>query len=322
MASTTLDTQSDRCPVCLNDKYLNQAMKLLVSPCYHKMCEACVSRIFNAGPAPCPICSTTLRKQNFIQQTFDDLYVEKEIQIRKKVGKFFNKRQEDFNSLREYNDYLEEAEDMMFNMINNVNVQETEDKIEKFRLENKDIISKNMQKQAMEEKALMKELNREKKEKQLKREAYEKRALEETLLKRKEAENLINQLAASKTSTKLDEIIQSNRQKKKKTAGGGSGAGGFQKIKLVHVNVNDDGGDDEAMDVESEADFNPLEGIALKEKLLIQQSDNFLYSCSWSAPLVKDAGEVLLKAEGYSINFTYARALRSASSELLVNIET
>ena len=87
-----------------------------------------------------------------------------------------------------------------------------------------------MQKQAMEEKALMKELNRyfpspfvsfstliisirEKKEKQLKREAYEKRALEETLLKRKEAENLINQLAASKTSTKLDEIIQSNRQK-------------------------------------------------------------------------------------------------------------
>jgi hypothetical protein len=48
------------------------------------MCEACVNRIFQS-PAPCPICSTTLRKQNFTVQTFDDLYVEKEIQIRKRV---------------------------------------------------------------------------------------------------------------------------------------------------------------------------------------------------------------------------------------------
>lgn len=54
-----------------------------------------------------------------------------------------------------------------------------------------------MQKQALEDKALAKELIREKKEKQLRKEAYEKQAMEGTLLKRKEQEQVINQLAQS-----------------------------------------------------------------------------------------------------------------------------
>jgi hypothetical protein len=41
----------DKCPVCLTEKYLNQNLKLLVSPCFHKMCENCVNRIFLGGPA-------------------------------------------------------------------------------------------------------------------------------------------------------------------------------------------------------------------------------------------------------------------------------
>ncbi|KAK9141486.1 hypothetical protein Syun_010886 [Stephania yunnanensis] len=36
----------------------------------------------------------------------------KEIAIRRRIGNIFNKREEDFPSLREYNDYLEEVEDM------------------------------------------------------------------------------------------------------------------------------------------------------------------------------------------------------------------
>jgi hypothetical protein len=35
--ATTVDIQSDKCPVCLNDKYLNHNLKLLVSPCFHKV---------------------------------------------------------------------------------------------------------------------------------------------------------------------------------------------------------------------------------------------------------------------------------------------
>ncbi|KAI9012836.1 CDK-activating kinase assembly factor MAT1-domain-containing protein [Gaertneriomyces semiglobifer] len=103
----------DTCPVCKSDRYLNPTMKLLVSPCFHKMCENCINRLFLQGPAPCPICKVTLRKSNFVAQTFEDLYVEKEVQIRKRVSRIYNKRLEDFKgNLRAYNDYLEEVEDI------------------------------------------------------------------------------------------------------------------------------------------------------------------------------------------------------------------
>jgi CDK-activating kinase assembly factor MAT1 len=80
-------------------------------------------------------------------QTFDDLYVEKEVNIRRKVGRYFNKRPEDFGTLREYNNYLEETEELIFNLINNVNVQDTNDRIERYRQENRDLINRNMSKQ-------------------------------------------------------------------------------------------------------------------------------------------------------------------------------
>jgi CDK-activating kinase assembly factor MAT1 len=67
----------------------------------------------------------------FIPQTFEDLAVEKEVAIRRKLAKEsvakvaipftilisfaeirFNKRREDFPDLRSYNDYLQEVEDI------------------------------------------------------------------------------------------------------------------------------------------------------------------------------------------------------------------
>ena len=54
----------------------------------------------------------TLRKLAFIPQTFEDLTVEKEVAVRRRMAKEFNKRREDFIDLRSYNDYLEEVEDI------------------------------------------------------------------------------------------------------------------------------------------------------------------------------------------------------------------
>ncbi|CEI87603.1 Putative CDK-activating kinase assembly factor MAT1 [Rhizopus microsporus] len=76
-----------QCPVCKSDKYLTPNLKLLVSPCFHKMCESCIDRLFSHGPAPCPICQQILRKNQFMSQIFEDLAVEKEVRIRKRVAK-------------------------------------------------------------------------------------------------------------------------------------------------------------------------------------------------------------------------------------------
>ncbi|KAK6942326.1 Cdk-activating kinase assembly factor MAT1, centre [Dillenia turbinata] len=60
----------------------------------------------------------------------------KEIAIRKRIQNIFNKREEDFPSLREYNDYLEEVEDMTFNLIEGIDVSAIEAKIAKYQEEN------------------------------------------------------------------------------------------------------------------------------------------------------------------------------------------
>lgn len=70
-----------------------------------------------------------MRKLAFMPQTFEDLVVEKEVTVRRRLAKEyatatlyftsiltstgrFNKRREDFTDLRAYNDYLEEVEDI------------------------------------------------------------------------------------------------------------------------------------------------------------------------------------------------------------------
>ncbi|KAF2870265.1 CDK-activating kinase assembly factor MAT1-domain-containing protein [Massariosphaeria phaeospora] len=123
------DTSSDICPVCKSSRYLNPNMKFLVNPeCYHKMCESCVDRIFSHGPAPCPIagCKRTLRKARFRKQTFEDLKVEREVDIRKRVAKAMNKCESDFETLKDYNDYLETVESLTWNLILKVDVDDTE----------------------------------------------------------------------------------------------------------------------------------------------------------------------------------------------------
>ena len=171
--------KQDSCPVCLTDKYLNAAMKLLVSPCFHKMCESCVNRIFFSGPAPCPVCKQTLRKSNFAVQTFDDLMVEKEVNVRKRIAKYYNKRPEDFKSLREFNDYLESVEEIIFNLINNINVEETENLVEQYRIQNRELINLNLSKQVNEIKKLSQSILRDKKERAARAEAYQKQIIEE-----------------------------------------------------------------------------------------------------------------------------------------------
>lgn len=129
------DTASDVCPVCKSSRYLNPNMKFLVNPeCYHKMCESCVDRIFSHGPAPCPIagCARTLRKGKFREATFEDLKVEREVDIRRRVASIMNKEEADFETLKDYNDYLEQVEEITWNLILKIDVDETNHRLQRW----------------------------------------------------------------------------------------------------------------------------------------------------------------------------------------------
>ena len=59
------------------------------------------------------------------------------------INRDFNKRREDFGSLRDFNDYLETIEDIIFNLSNNIEIIETNKKIQAYKEANKESIIRN-----------------------------------------------------------------------------------------------------------------------------------------------------------------------------------
>lgn len=214
----TYDHDIDMCPICKSSRYLNPNMRFLVNPeCYHTMCESCVDRIFSLGPAPCPYagCGKILRKNKFKEQLFEDLAVEREVDVRKRVARTFNQREVDFDSLASFNNYLEEVEGIVFNLVNNVDAQETEAKLQSYEQANRSTILANSVRQKQDDEQV--EL-RTKYEKELKMQAIKlKRQVEqeEEQIKRDGQVQLIRELATSKGDAESIRIkIQSSTLKR------------------------------------------------------------------------------------------------------------
>lgn len=174
---TEFSSLDDVCPVCRTDRYLQPKLNLLVSFCYHKMCESCIDRIFSLGPSPCPTCGLTVRKHQFKPQLFENLAVQKELAVRRRTAKIFNKREEDFtgeNKDKDWNRYLEECEDITFKLLNSLDPVETEAAIKKYEQQNRQQIELN---QYLEEESKLSLIQAEEEEKKRKieaREVYEK----------------------------------------------------------------------------------------------------------------------------------------------------
>ncbi|ORD95166.1 TFIIH Tfb sub [Enterospora canceri] len=105
-----------KCPVCKNDSFLNPGIKIYISPCFHKLCEQCLYKTFGIGYAPCPECGTQLRRINFISSTYEDIQVEREIKIRQQLHKTY-KFERNPTDLEKYDDWLEEFENLVFELV-------------------------------------------------------------------------------------------------------------------------------------------------------------------------------------------------------------
>ncbi|KAG9289103.1 hypothetical protein G9A89_022412 [Geosiphon pyriformis] len=194
--------QDEACPVCKNTRYLTPNMTLLVSECYHKMCESCRDRLFATGGGKCPICGKTVKKIGFKIPTFDNLLVEKEIKQRKWIASHIYKRLEDFNSLREYNDYEEKIEEFVWNMTHGIEYDKTRDEVMKYAHQNQDALARNKELMREEERKLNLRRQEEEKEKQLSWENYQRQVAEERLLKVTQKTDAIEALASSKGDAK------------------------------------------------------------------------------------------------------------------------
>ncbi|KAI9595368.1 CDK-activating kinase assembly factor MAT1-domain-containing protein [Syncephalis fuscata] len=180
--------KNDKCPICRSERYMNTTMRL---------CDSCIDRLFAQGPAPCPVCHQILRKMAFAEPTFEDLGVEKEVRIRKRLAETFNKRPEDFATAREYNDYLEDVEELTFNMINEVDIEATEARIKEFQAANQDVILANHAKSKREEKQFDQQMEEELQARLRERQEIEREMTESERFKKKEKEEILKALATS-----------------------------------------------------------------------------------------------------------------------------
>lgn len=139
--------------------------------------------------------------------------VEKEVDIRKRVLRDFNKKEEDFSTLQEYNDYLEEVETIIYNLTNNIDVVATNKRIEQYKKENKDLILKNKSKIGREEMELEELLEEEKIQDQIRKRELVKLEEEEKKKKIRDKEALIDELMFSNADAKnILETFTSNVQ--------------------------------------------------------------------------------------------------------------
>uniref|UniRef100_A0A0W0GCI6 RNA polymerase II transcription factor B subunit 3 n=1 Tax=Moniliophthora roreri TaxID=221103 RepID=A0A0W0GCI6_MONRR len=317
------ESMDDQCPVCRSDRYLNPKLRLLVSSCYHKMCESCIDRLFTLGPAPCPICQKVLRKLAFSPQTFEDLDVEKEVAIRRRLAKEFNKCHEDFDDLRSYNDYLEEVEDIgkffdPFNLINNIDVPETEARIATYKAANAALTALNIQREEAYALALkeQEELDRKEREARAAQLAHEEQLEREE--KEREQREIIDKLETSQKDAR--EVVAKSRANaaKRLASATGTGAGtglasmgfgfGAEYAKLLKTRTTKKG----AALVPDEPHVPLKDDWYAYEDLYVLKEG---YDDVISEAVRKDR-EGIMRAGGYMVHEAWRRALMSAVAGL------
>ena len=122
--------------------------------------------------------------------------------IRRRILKDFNKTEDDFPDLREYNDYLEEVETIIFNLANSIDVDETKRRIEQYKRDNKDQITRNRVRPSQEDLELEEILIHEKELHELRNQESIKEEKKEKLRKMREKEALIDDLMFSEGDAK------------------------------------------------------------------------------------------------------------------------
>lgn len=147
----SLASATDVCPVCKSTAQTSPNLRFKVSSrCYHRICEGCVDRKFSAGKAQCPIsgCQYNLWKRDWRLQTYEDLQVERDVDIRRRIWGALDLvnlgLEEDpvlgweaaFEDLRSYNDYLEMKEEFAMNIMTNIDRTATEKKLRDYEIAN------------------------------------------------------------------------------------------------------------------------------------------------------------------------------------------
>lgn len=129
--------------------------------CGHQFCMSCVERELSRKKVfPCQICGEEVKRVTLSTRTLDDIQCEKDTTWRKKILKVYNKVQKDFTCLVEYNNYLEEVEDVIYAIVNEeANAEECKAKYRKQADEDKSQINIRLSQRAAEDTSILSRIN-------------------------------------------------------------------------------------------------------------------------------------------------------------------
>ncbi len=155
--------------------------------CGHKFCKNCLNDIFtNQGKRQftCAACSKVgrqvmVKREKLSKKSLDSLEVDKDIRIRRKIKSIFNQTTKDFKTLEEFNNYEEEVEDIIFNLVHDLQVDDMKAKIDRYQRENEMGIALNQGKAFEEDIRLERQVQQE-------REALELKLQEQEIAERQE----------------------------------------------------------------------------------------------------------------------------------------
>ncbi|ODH25753.1 hypothetical protein ACO22_05095 [Paracoccidioides brasiliensis] len=305
-------TDPEVCPVCKSSRYLNPDMRFLINPeCYHKMCES---------------------KNRFRKQTFEDIGVEREIDIRRRVMQILNRREDEFDNKLVYDNFLEQREDIIAHLVSGIDVAKTEAQLSQYAAANAKSILRNQALESQEPATFLQNQSFEQEQVRLRREVArqdydnERRALlsgRETILTRlttgsfEEAEAIANEGKKSMLKKSSVRRSEDERLKRKQAALLADSKGAQAPADSVDKGTGQVFDSDLVKGLkkiktpEPEKPYDPFGGIRLDGRNYYQLQDH--YPSSYLDP-IRDNVQML--AGGYDLREYYARSLLEAFAGL------
>lgn len=139
------------------------------SKCGHTFCNTCINKELSISKGfACSKCGSVVTLSKLVERSTDETEVNRDFRIRRKILSIYNKTEKDFNTLLEYNNYVEMIEDMIFDLVSGINEDSIQKEIATYSKTNSIEIIERFNQRLQEEEAVatrMKEVQRIKDEK-------------------------------------------------------------------------------------------------------------------------------------------------------------
>lgn len=105
--------------------------------CGHKFCAGCIKKEFaTKSQFKCRKCGVSVTQKRLSEKTQEEAEVERDNIVRRRLLSIFNKQQYDFDTLLQYNNYLDMVEDYIYNIVHGIETEKTESEIREYEKKN------------------------------------------------------------------------------------------------------------------------------------------------------------------------------------------